>query len=206
MTRLDPTLRTLAIAARVLLVLTVVLGVLYPLLITGVGRLALESQANGSLVRDRSGSVVGSRLIGQSFTDADGNPLPQYFQPRPSAAADGYDAAASGGSNLGPENAQLIKAIRERKHAIAAFNHVPPSAIPPDALTASGSGLDPHISPAYAAIQVERVARARSLDPAAVRRLVAAHTHGPDWGFLGERRVNVLTLNLALDQQLAAQM
>ena len=110
MTRPDSTLRTLAIAARLLLVLTVVLGVLYPLLITGVGRLALESRANGSLVRDRSGSVVGSRLIGQSFTDADGNPLPQYFQPRPSAAAEGYDAAASGGSNLGPESARLIKA------------------------------------------------------------------------------------------------
>jgi len=193
-------LRTLGIATRLTLSLTVVLGVLYPLLITGAGQLALESQANGSLVRDRSGAVVGSRLIGQSFTNADDKPLPQYFQPRPSAAGDGYDPTASGGSNLGPESAQLIKAIRERKHAIAAFNHVPPSAVPPDAVTASGSGLDPDISPAYAAIQVERVARARVLDAATVRRLVAAHTHGPDLGFLGEPRVNVLTLNLALDQ------
>lgn len=200
MTRLDSTLRTLGIAARLTLTLTVVLGVLYPLLITGVGQLALERQANGSLVRDRSGAVVGSRLIGQSFTDADGKPLPQYFQPRPSAAGDGYDPTASGGSNLGPESAQLIEAIGERRRAIAAFNHVPPSTVPPDAVTSSGSGLDPDISPAYAAIQVERVARARSLDAATVRRLVAAHTRERDLGFLGEPRVNVLTLNLALDQ------
>ncbi len=188
------------IALRLLIVLTVVLGVLYPLLITGVGQLALRSQANGSPVRDGSGAVVGSRLIGQSFTGAHGKPLPQYFQPRPSAAGGGYDPKASGGSNLGPENPSLITAIRERRRAIAAFNHVPPAAVPPDAVTASASGLDPDISPAYAAIQVDRVARARSLRPATVRRLVAAHTDGRDLGFLGAPRVNVLTLNLALDE------
>ncbi len=196
----DSRWRTVWIAARLTLVLTVVLGVLYPLLITGVGQFALEPQADGSLVRGGSGTVVGSRLIGQSFTSADGTPLPQYFQPRPSAAGSGYDAAASGGSNLGPESAELVTAIRQRRRAIAEFNHVPPSSVPPDAVTASGSGLDPDISPAYAAIQVERVARARDLSPDTVRRLVAEHTHGRDLGYLGNPRVNVLTLNLALDR------
>lgn len=192
--------RPLGIAARLTLVMTVLLGVLYPLLITGIGQVALRSQANGSLLRDRSGTVIGSQLIGQSFTGTDGKPLPQYFQSRPSAAGDGYDPTASGGSNLGPDNPRLVRSIRERKSAIAAFNHVPQSAVPADAVTASGSGLDPDISPQYAEIQVARVARARSMDPATVRRLVTAHTNGRDLGFLGEPRVNVLALNLALDQ------
>ncbi len=200
MTKLQSTTRTFGTAARIMLVLTVVLGVLYPLLITGVGQLLLPEQANGSLVRDDSGNVVGSRLLGQAYLDADGNPLPTYFQSRPSAAGDGYDAAASSGSNLGPENPDLIAAVQERRQQIADFNGVDPNEVPADALTASGSGLDPQISPAYAAMQVDRVARARGLTPAVVRRLVAAHTDGPDLGYLGEPRVNVLTLNLALDQ------
>ena len=199
MSRPVSTIRTLGIAARLMLVLTVVLGVLYPLLVAGVGHLVLGSQADGSLVRDRFGTVVGSRLIGQPFSDEAGSPLPRYFQPRPSAAGDGYDATASGGSNLGPESAELIEDIRERRRAIASFNDVLEKAVPADALTASGSGLDPDISRAYAAIQVQRVARARGLVPETVRRLVATHTHGPDFGYLGQPRVNVLELNMALD-------
>lgn len=198
MTRHSLTL--LGVAARILLALTLVLGVLYPLLVTGVGQLVTGASADGSLVRDGAGTVVGSRLIGQKFADADGEPLPQYFQPRPSAAGAGYDPNASGGSNLGPESDELITTIRQRRRAIADVNDVAVSQVPPDAVTASGSGLDPHISPAYAAIQVERVAAARSMDPAAVRRLVAEHTHGRDLGVLGNPRVNVLMLNLALDE------
>ena len=191
--------RSLGGGARLGRVRTIVGGVLYPLVVLGVGQLALGSQADGSLLRDASGRVVGSKLVGQAFVDDDGEPLPQYFQSRPSAAGDGYDAAASGGSNLGPESEELIGAIRERRAAIAAFNDVPASSVPADAVTASGSGLDPDISPAYAEIQVERVAVERGLDAEEVRRLVAEHTHGPDLGFLGESRVNVLELNLALD-------
>lgn len=192
-------LRQSGVAVRTLLAATLVLGVGYTALITAVGQLALPAQANGSLVADASGAVVGSALIGQSFTDADGAALPQYFQSRPSAAGDGYDGAASSGSNLGPENPDLIDSIAQRRQAVAELEGVDPASVPADALTASGSGLDPHISPAYAALQVARVARARGLDEAEVRRLVAAHTAGPDLGYLGEPRVNVLELNLALD-------
>ncbi|TDX79158.1 K+-transporting ATPase ATPase C chain [Rathayibacter sp. PhB151] len=193
-------LRQYGVALRALLVLTVALGVLYPLAITGVGQLAFARQANGSLLTE-NGETVGSSLIGQSFTDADGNPLPEWFQSRPSAAGDGYDASASGGSNLGPENEDLIAAIQERRAAIAAFDGVDPAAVPADALTASASGLDPQISPAYAAIQVARVAAARGLTQEDVRALVAEHTQGRDLGFLGDETVNVLELNLALAAQ-----
>ncbi|WP_243226722.1 potassium-transporting ATPase subunit KdpC [Microbacterium sp. CIAB417] len=192
-------LRQSGVAVRTLLAATLVLGVGYTALITGVSQLALPAQANGSLVTDAAGTVVGSALIGQSFTDADGAALPQYFQSRPSAAGDGYDGAASSGSNLGPENPDLIDAIAQRRQAVAELEGVDPASVPVDALTASGSGLDPHISPAYADLQVARVARTRGLDEAEVRRLVAAHTTGPDLGYLGEPRVNVLELNLALD-------
>ncbi|GAB3152353.1 potassium-transporting ATPase subunit KdpC [Microbacterium neimengense] len=192
-------LRQSGVAVRTLLAATLVLGVGYTALITGVGQLALPAQANGSLVTDAAGTVVGSALIGQSFTDADGAALPQYFQSRPSAAGDGYDGAASSGSNLGPENPDLLDSIAERRQAVAELEGVDPASVPVDALTASGSGLDPHISPAYADLQVARVARARGLDEAQVRRLVAAHTAGPDLGYLGEPRVDVLELNLALD-------
>lgn len=190
-------LRMLWTALRLMLVFTVLLGIGYPLLITMIGQGALPAQANGSLVHRSDGSVAGSSLIGQSFTDAGGRPLPQYFQPRPSAAD--YDALASGGSNLGPENRTLIAEIAERRAQVATSDGVDPDAVPADALTASGSGLDPHISPAYAAIQVRRVADARGLSVGEVKRLVAAHTTGRDLGFLGEPRVNVVELNLALD-------
>ncbi|ROQ58923.1 K+-transporting ATPase ATPase C chain [Rathayibacter sp. PhB152] len=193
-------LRQYGVALRALLVLTVALGVLYPLAITGLGQLAFARQANGSLLTE-NGETVGSSLIGQSFTDADGNPLPEWFQSRPSAAGDGYDASASSGSNLGPENEDLIAAIQERRAAIAAFDGVDPTAVPADALTASASGLDPQISPAYAAIQVARVAAARGLTEEDVRALVAEHTQGRDLGFLGDETVNVLELNLALAAQ-----
>lgn len=191
-------LRTSAVAVRAMVVLTLVLGVGYTLLISLIG-LALPAQANGSLLRDAEGQVVGSSLIGQSFTDADGEALPQYFQSRPSAAGDGYDAAASSGSNLGPNNADLVAAIEERRTAIADREGVAVSDVPPDAVTASASGLDPHISPAYAELQVARVAAERGLSDAEVRDLVAEHTAGRDLGFLGERRVNVVELNAALD-------
>ncbi|MDD7928397.1 potassium-transporting ATPase subunit KdpC [Microbacterium thalli] len=190
--------RTTGVAVRAMLVFTLVLGLGYTLVITAVG-LAMPAQANGSLLRDADGEVVGSALIGQSFTDADGAALPQYFQSRPSAAGDGYDAAASSGSNLGPNNADLVAAVAERREAVAALEGVAVDAVPADAVTASGSGLDPHISPAYAELQVARVAAERGLPEAEVRELVAAHTAGRDLGFLGEPRVNVVELNLALD-------
>ncbi|OWP23354.1 potassium-transporting ATPase subunit C [Microbacterium sp. AISO3] len=191
-------LRTSAVAVRAMVVLTLVLGVGYTLLISLIG-LALPAQANGSLLRDAEGQVVGSSLIGQSFTDADGEALPQYFQSRPSAAGDGYDAAASSGSNLGPNNADLVAAIEERRTAIADREGVAVSDVPPDAVTASASGLDPHISPAYAELQVARVAAERGLSDAEVRDLVAENTAVRDLGFLGEPRVNVVELNAALD-------
>ena len=187
------------VAVRAMLVFTVVLGLAYPLAITLIGQVALPAQANGSLVRS-SGEVVGSDLIGQSFTDADGAIRPEWFQSRPSAAGAGYDAAASSGSNWGPENADLIQAIDDRQAAISALDGVPVAEIPADAVTASASGLDPEISPAYARLQVDRVAAARDLPEADVRALVDAAEQGPDLGYLGEPTVNVLNLNLALAQ------
>ncbi|MCB2178037.1 MAG: potassium-transporting ATPase subunit KdpC [Actinomycetales bacterium] len=177
-------------ALRLLAVLTLVLGVGYPFAVMAVGRL-VPDRADGSLVRV-DGRVVGSRLIGQEFAGD------QWFQPRPSVAGDGYDPMASGASNLGPQNPDLLVTVKERKAAIAARDGVPESAIPPDAVTASGSGLDPDISPAYARLQVDRVAAARGLEPAQVTALVEDHIAGPDLGFLGAAHVNVLELNLAL--------
>ncbi|MGW9021876.1 potassium-transporting ATPase subunit KdpC [Leucobacter chromiiresistens] len=194
-----PQLRTIGVALRAMALGTLVLGIGYPLLITGVAHLVAPAQADGSLVSGPDGDVVGSSLIGQSFADADGAPLPEYFQPRPSAAGDGYDAAASSGSNLGPENPDLVAAVEQRRADIAAFEGVPESAVPADAVTASASGLDPHISPAYARIQAERVAAARGVDVGEVLDLVAAHTRAADLGFLGQPRVNILELNVALD-------
>ena len=192
--------RTVWTALRAMLVLTVLLGLAYPLLITGVGQVLFPRQANGSFLRAADGHAVGSSLIGQSFADAAGNPLPQYFQPRPSVAGDGYDAGSSGASNLGPESPDLIAAIAERKRQVAAFNGVPESAVPADAVTASGSGLDPDISVAYAQIQIDRVATVRGLPVEVVTQLVTQHTRRPDLGFMGTTRVNVLELNLALDE------
>lgn len=189
--------RATGVAVRAMLVATLVLGVGYTLVVTGVGQLAMNWQSNGSTVADAAGRPVGSILIAQPFTDAQGKPLPQYFQERPSAGS--YSGTASGGSNLGPSNTDLVKQIGERKAAVAAFNGVPATEVPADAVTASGSGLDPAISPAYAALQVHRVAQARGMTDAAVAALVAQNTTGRDLGFLGEPRVNVLQLNLALD-------
>ncbi len=184
-------------ALRAMIVFTIVLGILYPAAIWIVG-LAMPSQSNGSLLRDGSGKVVGSSLIGQSFTDKKGDPLPQWFQSRPSAAGDGYDASASSGSNYGPENEDLIKAIKDRQKTIEKLDGVTKDQIPADAVTASGSGLDPDISEAYALLQVARVAQVRGLDEARVRALVEQQVQGRDLGYLGEPTVNVLRLNLAL--------
>ena len=185
------------VAIRAMLVFTAVLGIGYTAVITGIGQLALSHNANGSLV-SVDGETVGSSLIGQSFTDADGAALPEWFQSRPSAAGDGYDGSASSGSNYGPENADLLAAVAERKAAIAELDGVDPASIPADALTASASGLDPHISPEYARLQVDRVAAARDLPVEAVSELVESKIQSRDIGFLGEPTVNVLELNIAL--------
>lgn len=188
------TLRQVGPAVRAMLVLTLLLGLAYPLALTGFAQAVVPGRADGSLVH-RDGRLVGSSLLGQSF---DGEP--QYFQSRPSAAGDGYDPLASSASNLGPESPDLRAAVEERRTAAVRLDGTAPADVAPDALEASGSGLDPHISPAYAAQQVDRVARERGLTPDVVRRLVAAHTDGRTLGFLGEPRVNVLLLNLALDR------
>ncbi|MGO4301531.1 K(+)-transporting ATPase subunit C [Leifsonia sp. RAF41] len=185
------------VALRALALLTVALGIVYPLVITGIGQLALPAQANGSAITNQ-GEVVGSSLIGQSFTDKKGNPLPQWFQSRPSAAGTGYDAGASSGSNWGPNNPDLLKAIQQRTQTIERVDGVSAGQIPAEALTASGSGLDPHISPAYALLQVDAVAKARGISADSVRALVDSHTQQRDLGYLGEPTVNVLQLNIAL--------
>jgi K+-transporting ATPase ATPase C chain len=194
--------RQLWAGVRAMLVATVVLGLLYPLLITGVAHVIAPGRADGSLVH-AGGQVVGSSLIGQEFVDAAGNPLPQYFQPRPSAS--NYDGKASGGSNLGPDSSVLAQQIEQRRAEIAAFDGVHPADVPPDAVTASGSGLDPGISPAYAAIQVDRVARERGVFPDRVTALVEQATVGRYLGFIGAPYVNVLVLNASLDRLSADQ-
>jgi K+-transporting ATPase ATPase C chain len=188
-----------------LLAFTVLVGIIYPVVMWGVAQAAFKNQADGSLVTS-NGKVVGSSLLCQEFTDAKGNPLPQYFQPRPSNAANSADKTDydcdpgfSGAANLGPNNPDLVTDVKTLQKQIAAFDHVPVSAIPPDAVTSSGSGLDPDISPANADIQVARVAAARHLPVATVQSLVSQNTHGRAIGFLGEPGVNVLTLNIALD-------
>jgi len=210
---LTQALRQYGAALRTLLLLTVILGLAYPLAMTGFAQVAFGNNANGSLVQ-RDGKTVGSDLIGQGFTrpvlengqpqkDANGNPVveadPKYFQSRPSAAGTGYDPTSSGASNLGPENTDLIALINQRRATAAALDGVNPAQVAPDALLASGSGLDPDISPAYAQEQIARVARVRGLSVAQVQGLVTANTQGRILGFLGEPRVNVLNLNLALD-------
>jgi potassium-transporting ATPase KdpC subunit len=182
-------------ALRINIFLTILLGIGYPLAITGISQLVFPHQANGSLIT-KNGQVIGSELIGQNFSK------PEYFQPRPSAAGnDGYDATASGGSNYGPTNQKLIdrvKASVDKFHKDNPDYHGP---IPADLVTASASGLDPDISPASAMAQEPRVAKARGVSADQLNQLVAEHTKSPDLGLLGEPRVNVLELNLALDQQ-----
>ncbi|CAN5378903.1 K(+)-transporting ATPase subunit C [soil metagenome] len=194
----NTTLRQYWVGIRLFLVFTVALGIVYPLAVTGIGQLVAPSQSNGSLI-SVNGSVVGSSLIGQGFTDADGAALPQWFQSRPSAAGDGYDGGASSGSNLGPNSDKLLQAITDRKAAIAASDGVDPASIPADALTASASGLDPQISPEYAREQVSRVAAARNLPEAEVSKLVESFIQGRDLGYIGDPTVNVLRLNIALN-------
>ena len=207
MTHLPSWVRQHLAALRALLIFTAITGIIYPVAVWGLAQGLFHNQANGSLVQFH-GRVVGSRLLCQEFTDAKGNPLPQYFQPRPSAAIlsgakndYGCDPRYSSASNYGPNNPAFIALLKQRRSQIAAFDHVPVSAIPSDALTASGSGLDPGITPANAAIQVDRVAAARHVSPAAVEALVKQNTFARQIGFLGEPYVNVLLLNVALDQK-----
>jgi potassium-transporting ATPase KdpC subunit len=184
--------KNLITAALMTIATTVLLGVLYPLLVTGLAQLIFPKQANGELIKGKDGVVVGSRLIGQPFSG------PGYFHSRPSAAgAAGYDATASGGSNLGPTNAQLITRVNGDVAKLQAEN--PGTPIPVDLVTTSGSGLDPDISPAAAQFQIRRVAAERKISEAEVARLVQENSENRQWGFLGEPRVNVLELNLALD-------
>src|SRR5712692_3125459 len=205
MNRLPGTVRQVIAALRGLLLFTVICGIIYPVVMLGIAQAAFHNQANGSLVSFH-GRVVGSSLLCQEFTDAKGNPLAQYFQPRPSAATSGAkndygcDPGFSAASNLGPDNPDLVSAIKARQAQIAKFDHVSVSQIPPDAVTESASGLDPYISPQNAAIQVNRVAAARHVSPAAIMALVRHYTKGRTLGFLGEPRVTVLTLNIALDE------
>jgi potassium-transporting ATPase KdpC subunit len=177
-----------------LVALTVVTGVIYPVVVTVIAQVVFPHQANGSLIV-KDGKVVGSTLIGQPFDD------PKYFWGRPSATSPfPYNAASSSGSNLSPTNPALVKSVQERVDALRAADPGNTAPVPVDLVTASGSGLDPHISPAAALYQVNRVAKARKLDPGVVRDLVERHTEGRQLGFLGEPRVNVLALNLALDR------
>ncbi|WP_030232290.1 potassium-transporting ATPase subunit KdpC [Streptomyces sp. NRRL S-350] len=204
---LPTTVRTHLTALRILLVLTVILGVAYPLLVTGISQVAFSDKADGSIVR-ADGKEVGSSLLGQNYdlpkADPDdpkeeAKPDPKWFQPRP--AANGYAGDNSGASNLGPNSEDLLKAVNDRRAAVAAFDGVDPAAVPADALTASGSGLDPDISPAYAREQVDRVARHRGLPVRTVAELVDRYTESRSLGFLGNESVNVVLLNKALSEQ-----
>lgn len=183
--------RNLLTAVLMTIATTILLGIIYPLAVTAIAQGLFPDQANGELIR-RNGVVVGSRLLGQPFSS------PGYFHSRPSAAGNGYEADGSGGSNLGPTNSKLMARVKDDAAAAEAEN--PNAPVPVDLVTASGSGLDPDISPAAAEFQVARVARARGMSPQAVRQLVHQHTQGRTFGFLGEPRVNVLELNLALDE------
>lgn len=178
-------------ALTMVVLFTGVLGVAYPLAVTGVAQAAFPSQANGSLLKDAGGQVIGSALVGQTFGQ------PAYLHPRPSAAGDGYDAAASSGSNMGPLNADLAARVKEDVAGLKAVNQA--GAIPADAVTASASGLDPHVSPQYAAHQTRRIARVRGVQEAQVREVIENHIEGRTFGVLGQPRVNVLLANRALD-------
>jgi K+-transporting ATPase ATPase C chain len=186
--------KNLLTAILMTIVTTVLLGLIYPLVVTGLAQVIFPNQANGSLIKRADGTVIGSSLIGQPFSS------PGYFRSRPSAAGvSGYDAGGSSGSNLGPTNQRLIDRVKAEVERVQAEN--PGTPIPIDLVTTSGSGLDPQISPAAAAFQVRRVARERSMSEDQVRQVVAAHTEGRQFGFLGEPRVNVLELNIDLDNK-----
>lgn len=185
--------KNLITAVLMTIVTTVLLGLIYPLVVTGLAQVVFPYQANGSLIKSADGTVIGSRLIGQPFSS------PGYFRSRPSAAgANGYDAGASSGSNLGPTNQKLIDRIKANVEKLQAEN--PGKPVPIDLVTTSGSGLDPHISPAGAEFQVPRVARERHISEEELRRIVTRNTEGRQFGFLGEPTVNVLELNLELDR------
>ena len=224
MNRLPSVIRQHLAGLRILLVFTIITGIIYPVVVWGVAQAAFNHQANGSLV-SYDGRTVGSSLLCQEFTNAKGNPLRQYFQPRPSFAIVGWGLTTvkgkyvvsgtgpdnygcnplySSASNLGNNNPAQIQFVKQRQQQIAAFDHVPISKIPSDAVTASGSGLDPEISVANAGIQVDRVAAARHISPAQVEALVKQYTSGRSLGFLGEPGVNVLLLNRALDEKYPA--
>ena len=187
-------MKNLITAILMTIVTTILLGLAYPLIVTGLAQVIFPDKANGQLIRNAEGTVIGSRLIGQPFTS------PGYFRSRPSAAgANGYDASGSGGSNLGPTNQKLIDRVKADVEKLQAEN--PGKPVPIDLVTTSGSGLDPHISPAAAEFQVPRVARERGMGEDELRQIVSAHTEGRQFGFLGEPRVNVLELNLDLDNR-----
>ncbi|GAA2752310.1 MULTISPECIES: potassium-transporting ATPase subunit KdpC [Kitasatospora] len=199
-------LRTHLTALRMLLVMTVILGIAYPLLITGVSQAAFADKANGSIVKS-GGQEVGSSLIGQNFNlpkknpddpNEEAQPDPKWFQPRFSAG--GYDPKASGASNLGPNDEKLTQTVQDRRAAIAAFDGVDPASVPVDAVTASGSGLDPHISVAYAKEQVDRVAKARGVSADTLNQLIGKYTEDRSLGFLGQDGVNIVLLNKALSE------
>jgi potassium-transporting ATPase KdpC subunit len=222
MNRLPSIVRQHIAGLRLLLVFTVICGIIYPVVMVGISEVIFPHQANGSLVSYK-GRIVGSSLLCQEFVNSKGQPLPQYFQPRPSFAIVnwslgqykngqyyventgpnnyGCNPLYSSASNLGPTNPAQIQFVKQRQAAISKFDHVPIRDIPPDAVTASGSGLDPDISPANAAIQVDRVAAARHITPAQVEALVKQYTTGRTLGFLGQPVVNVLLLNMALDEK-----
>lgn len=186
-------MKNLLTAVLMTTVTTVLLGLIYPLVVTGLAQVIFPAQANGSLIKSPDGTVIGSHLIGQSFSS------PGYFRSRPSAAgANGYDAAASSGSNLGPTNQKLAARVKADVEKLQAEN--PGQPVPIDLVTTSGSGLDPHISPAAAEFQVARVARERGISEEHLRQIVSTHTAGRQFGFLGEPAVNVLELNLDLDR------
>ena len=187
-------MKNLVTAILMTIVTTVLFGLIYPLVVTGLAQVIFPENANGQLIRGADGTVIGSRLLGQPFVS------PGYFRSRPSAAgAAGYDAAASSGSNLGPTNQKLIDRVKGDAEKLQSEN--PGKAIPIDLVTTSGSGLDPHLTPAAAEFQIPRVARERGIGENDLRQLITAHTEGRQFGFLGESRVNVLELNLALDQR-----
>lgn len=187
-------MKNLITAILMTIVTTILLGLLYPLLVTGLAQVIFPDKANGQLIRGSDGKIIGSRLIGQPFSS------PGYFRSRPSAAGtSGYDAGASSGSNLGPTNHKLIGRVKVDVEKLQAEN--PGKPIPIDLVTTSASGLDPHISPAAAEFQVPRIARERGMNEDELRQVVAAHTEGRQFGFLGEPRVNVLELNLDLDSR-----